>query len=52
MGKTKSIELNIDINKINLDLFPIAISPLSIDDTSQKKFKSILDIRNFIYYRK
>ena len=44
--------IEVDITRGNLDPLPIAVSPLSIDETSKKGFEKILDkkkhrIRNF-----
>ena len=38
--------IEVDITRGNLNPLPIAVSPLSIDEDSKKKFKSIIEKEN------
>ena len=38
--------IEVDITRGNLNPLPIAVSPLSIDETSRKNFEKILKIKN------
>jgi len=45
---TKSFALiEVDITRGNLNPLPVAVSPLSIDDSSKKNFEKILKKKNF-----
>ena len=39
--------IEVDITRGNLNPLPIAVSPLSIDDSSKKNFDKILNKKNF-----
>ena len=38
--------IEVDITRGNLNPLPMAVSPLSIDETSKKNFEKILDKKN------